>query len=155
MSCQAGSEGIGEADRAAIEAISVVGVAVSCTSLLLIIVAYACFWGTVPREQVRDKTILVALAASLLAAMVLYLVGQADVGEATCAGLGASMHYALLSTFALMAREREVTYKEWVRVGCLDFGGVRCTPMGGAHVQIRNRNRFAGHSFVIERLLVT
>ena len=37
--------------------------------------------GTIPKEQLRDKKILLALAASMLAAMVLFLAGQADVGE--------------------------------------------------------------------------
>ena len=110
------NQDVSKAHDAAIELISIVGVGVSVTSLILIIALYTFFANTIPRSQVRDKKILVALSSSMLASMVLFVAGQGDVTDdhESCAVMGMALHFCLLSTFCIMAIEGHHLYRKFV-----------------------------------------
>lgn len=101
-----------EEDAKAIEIISFYGAIISCFFLLLIILSYTFF----PAVCTIGKKILLGLCITLMASMLLFVIGQADVDTDTCRGMAISLHFSLLSAFCWMLCEGHHLYELFVVV---------------------------------------
>ncbi|XP_041439956.1 adhesion G protein-coupled receptor B2 isoform X4 [Xenopus laevis] len=85
-----------------------IGCAVSCMALLILLAVYAAFWRFIRSER---SIILVNFCLSILASNILILVGQSQVlSKAVCALIAAFLHFFFLSSFCWVLTEAWQSY---------------------------------------------
>ncbi|MEE6484176.1 hypothetical protein FKM82_013780 [Ascaphus truei] len=85
-----------------------IGCAVSCMALLILLAVYAAFWRFIRSER---SIILLNFCLSILASNVLILVGQSQaLSKAVCALIAAFLHFFFLSSFCWVLTEAWQSY---------------------------------------------
>ncbi|CAH2222305.1 adhesion G -coupled receptor B2 [Pelobates cultripes] len=85
-----------------------IGCAVSCMALLILLAVYAAFWRFIRSER---SIILLNFCLSILASNVLILVGQSQaLSKAVCALIAALLHFFFLSSFCWVLTEAWQSY---------------------------------------------
>lgn len=108
---------IGEADKKALEIISIVGCTISLLAVLITIAVTLYFWRVV--KSPRAKVLLNVCAALALSCIFVIVEGSARDSKAGCTVVAVFLHYFLLALFSWMLCEGVLLYILLVKV----FGG--------------------------------
>jgi len=112
-----GGSSIGEADKKALEIISIVGCSISLIAVIITIVVTLFFWRAL--KSPRSKVLLNLCAAVAVSCILVISEGSARDNKLGCTVLAALLHYFLLALFCWMLCEGVLLYFLLVKV----FGG--------------------------------